>query len=406
MAYVVASVAGVAFFVLSVLLLGVWPRRVLEAETRAMAPEHTLPLTASEARGRAIYGREGCAYCHTQQVRYLHADMTRFGAPTLAWEGRFDYPQLWGTRRIGPDLGRESGSRTDDWQFGHLFAPRAIAPLSVMPAYRALFDRAPDRPTGEGRDLVAYLATLGRARELAAPEGEVRARAACQCDDDEMAQMAFGAESVSAHPARARRTGDVPDLPAAGDRAAGARLFADHCVGCHGANGAGDGPGAAGLRPRPSDLSAHRYSSRRLAESLWNGVAGTSMPGWRDHSVDHLSALAEFVRGLSAAAAEAPPPAAGANDPGARVYAEHCVQCHGERGGGDGFLAAALPIAPTNFRSQQASQAASTRAVTNGIDGTPMAPWASQLSPAEIAAVAQFVRGFYDGGAPRGGGRP
>ena len=87
MAYLVASVAGVAFFVMSVVLLGVWPRRVLEAETRAMAPDHALALTASETRGRAIYGREGCAYCHTQQVRYLHADMTRFGAP---FRMRFD----------------------------------------------------------------------------------------------------------------------------------------------------------------------------------------------------------------------------------------------------------------------------------------------------------------------------
>ena len=106
MAYLVASVAGVAFFAMSVALLGVWPGRVLEAQSRAMAPEHVLALTASEQRGREIYGREGCAYCHTQQIRYLHTDMLRFGAPTLAWETRFDYPHLWGTRRIGPDLAR------------------------------------------------------------------------------------------------------------------------------------------------------------------------------------------------------------------------------------------------------------------------------------------------------------
>ena len=111
MSYVVASVGGVAFFVMSVALLGVWPQRVLEAETRAMSPEHPLGSTESERRGRAIYGREGCAYCHTQQIRYLHTDMSRFGAPTLAWETRLDYPHLWGTRRIGPDLSRAGGTR-------------------------------------------------------------------------------------------------------------------------------------------------------------------------------------------------------------------------------------------------------------------------------------------------------
>ena len=82
----VAAVAGVAFFVMSVALLGVWPGRVLDRQVRAMSPERALGLTVSEERGRTIYGREGCAYCHTQQIRFVHADMRRFGAPTLAWE--------------------------------------------------------------------------------------------------------------------------------------------------------------------------------------------------------------------------------------------------------------------------------------------------------------------------------
>jgi len=82
MAYLAASVAGVAFFIMSVALLGIWPGRVLERQVRAMSPEHPLGLTVSEERGRAIYSREGCAYCYTQQVRYVHADVMRFGAPT------------------------------------------------------------------------------------------------------------------------------------------------------------------------------------------------------------------------------------------------------------------------------------------------------------------------------------
>jgi len=172
MSYVVASVAGIAFFVMSVALLGVWPTRVLEEQTRLMSPEKPLGLSASAQRGRAIYGREGCAYCHTQQIRYLHSDMQRFGAPTLAWETRLDYPHLWGTRRIGPDLTRAGGTRTSDWHYTHLFSPRSVVPDSVMPAYRALFDGAPTQPRQEARDLVTYLETLGRARELAGPEGE------------------------------------------------------------------------------------------------------------------------------------------------------------------------------------------------------------------------------------------
>ena len=82
--YLVASVAGVAFFVMSVVLLGLWPGRVLEDQSRRMSPPSPLGLTVAEQRGREIYAREGCAYCHTQQIRYLPADIERFGAPTLA----------------------------------------------------------------------------------------------------------------------------------------------------------------------------------------------------------------------------------------------------------------------------------------------------------------------------------
>ena len=32
--------------------------------------------------------------------------------------------------------------------------------------------------------------------------------------------------------------------------------------------------------------------------------------------------------------------------------------------------------------------------------GTPMAPWAGELSEAELSAVAYYVRTFYAGGAP------
>ena len=81
-----------------------------------------------------------------------------------------------------------------------------------MPAYPWLFGGRADRPRQEARDLVAYLETLGRARELAAPEGEARAREACNCPDDEMALMAFDG-ALNAHPARTRRTHEAPPLP-------------------------------------------------------------------------------------------------------------------------------------------------------------------------------------------------
>ena len=397
MSYLVASVAGVLFFAMSVALLGIWPGRVLEDETRAMSPAHPLALSVSEQRGRVIYGREGCAYCHTQQVRYLHSDMARFGAPTLAWETRFDYPHLWGTRRIGPDLAREGATHSEDWHFSHLYAPRTLVADSVMPAYPSLFDGSADRPRQEARDLVAYLDTLGRARELAGPEGEAHARAACNCPNDEMALMAFHAAALNGNPARARRQGAVPKLAATGDLARGQQLYLQNCASCHGLRGEADGPGAGALHPQPANLAGHEYTVDHLGHVLWNGVAGTAMQAWRDISPEDLAALAQAVRGFHVAQQEPTLPANIA-DLGAHVYTANCVQCHGERGAGDGSAVGELRIVPADFRGSRPSLAESLRALRNGVDGTPMAPWTGRLSEAELSAVAYYVRGFFQGG--------
>ena len=394
MAYLAASIAGVAFFIMSVALLGMWPGRVLERQVRAMSPERPLGLTVSEERGRAIYGREGCAYCHTQQVRFVHADVHRFGAPTLAWETRFDFPHLWGTRRIGPDLARAGSVRTDDWHYAHLFAPRSVVAESVMPSYAWLFDQAPDRPTQRARDLVAYLQTLGRARELAGPEGEARARKRCDCPDDEMSQMAF-ASPINASPARTRKGSDVPAFPTDVDEGRGRMVYAVNCASCHGPDGRGDGPGAASLLPAPTDLAAHEYTTARVADALWNGVDGTAMPAWRDHSVDDLAAIARVVQGFHAGQdPDVPENLVGL---GERVYTANCVQCHGRDGRGDGSAAAELSIAPTNFRIQQPTLSQSLRALRDGVRGTRMAPWTGRLSEPEIVAVANHVRRFFEG---------
>ncbi len=373
MSYVVAAIAGIAFFVMSVSLLGVWPGRVLAEQTAAMAPEAPLGLTLAEERGRAVYAREGCAYCHTQQIRYTDADIERFGSPTLAWETRFDYPHLWGTRRIGPDLARAAGTRTADWHYAHLYAPRSVVPLSVMPPYAALFDGSPDRPRQEARDLVA--------------------------------NMAFDAPLLNAHPGRTRPRGGAPMLAVAEADTAGRALWADHCAGCHGEAGRGDGPASSWLRPAPPDLTSREYTLERLSDILWNGIAGTSMPAWRDQSPQKLAALAAVVREF-AAPAETPTPTAAQLAAGERAYVENCAECHGDGGRGDGFAADELPIAPTDFGGERPGLEASLNVLRNGIDGTSMAPWTDRLDDAEMLAVAHYIREFFDESGVSAGGNP
>jgi len=148
------------------------------------------------------------------------------------------------------------------------------------------------------------------------------------------------------------------------------------------------------LLPRPANLAEHEYSQDRLSFALWNGIAGTAMPAWRDLPLGDLASLAGFVRGLYAERREPNLPAQ-VLESGALVYADHCSQCHGARGAGDGSAVSELRILPASFAGARPSLAVSLRALRNGVEGTPMAPWTGKLSEAELSAVAYYVRGFY-----------
>lgn len=392
MSYVVASIAGVVFFVLSVSLLGLLPRQALEQQSVAMAPSAPLAYTPAESRGRDVYAREGCAYCHSQQVRYTEADMARFGAPTLAWEGRLEYPHMLGTRRIGPDLSRAGNTRTTDWQYAHLFAPRAVVAASVMPSYSQLFDGSATEPKRDARDLIAYLDSLGRARELAYPEGDAFARAAAP--ENRWAQMSVDAPMLNAHPARTRPRGNAPVLASEGDLELGMQIWQNNCASCHGEQAQGDGAASQWLEPQPKNLAVRQYSRTMLADILWNGVHGSSMPAWRELSEMQRSAVASAVQSFSQTQQETNDPTLLAD--GATVYTRHCAECHGDNGAGDGFAAAQLPIAPTDFRGVRATLAQRVKIMETGVAGTSMAPWTDRLSGQEINAVAHYVGSFFN----------
>lgn len=159
--------------------------------------EQLRPYTAQELRGRDIYIREGCVYCHTQQTRPkgFGADQERnWGRPSVPQDYAYDNPHLLGTMRTGPDL-LNIGARqpSEDWHLIHLYRPEATSPGSIMPAYPWLFeikqkynmeihrargDRVVPVPsdyvpedkvvvaTQEALDLVAYLLSLDRTYPL------------------------------------------------------------------------------------------------------------------------------------------------------------------------------------------------------------------------------------------------
>jgi mono/diheme cytochrome c family protein len=73
-----------------------------------------------------------------------------------------------------------------------------------------------------------------------------------------------------------------PIAPTAESIAAGALAYEATCSGCHGVTGAGDGPIAAGLSVRPSDLSTHVpfHTDAELYAFITRGISGTPMPGF------------------------------------------------------------------------------------------------------------------------------
>jgi cytochrome c oxidase cbb3-type subunit 2 len=181
----VASAAVVYGFL--AIVIGVVPGIVMSG---TKAGPGVLPLDAAAARGREVYVAEGCAYCHTQQVRPLAQDRV-FGRPSTAGDYAFSTPALLGTERNGPDLSTIGSRQPNDvWQFIHLYQPRAVVAESIMPSFRWLF-RIKDRaargdvvvqvppgyaPRGKvvvatqaARDLVTYLKSLKQAPLPSAP---------------------------------------------------------------------------------------------------------------------------------------------------------------------------------------------------------------------------------------------
>jgi cytochrome c oxidase cbb3-type subunit 2 len=152
------------------------------------------PYTGSELEGRQVYIREGCLYCHSQQIRggNWNADLKRGWGIRRSHPVDYihDAPQLLGTMRTGPDLSNIGVRQSSvDWHLKHLYNPQITSPGSIMPPYPWLFQRVtvegaanpramdlPDEhaptdgrqvvPTREALDLVAYLVGLRQDYEI------------------------------------------------------------------------------------------------------------------------------------------------------------------------------------------------------------------------------------------------
>jgi hypothetical protein len=113
--------------------------------------------------GRKVYVGEACWHCHSQFVRPVSRESERWGPVAQTWEyqNTLQRPVLFGTRRVGPDLSRESARRSNDWHAAHFFHPKSANSWSVMPDYPWLFDGDASKPNKRGLALITYMQWLG-----------------------------------------------------------------------------------------------------------------------------------------------------------------------------------------------------------------------------------------------------
>jgi cytochrome c oxidase cbb3-type subunit 2 len=108
-------------------------------------------------QGAEVYRAQGCAACHTQQVRPRTEgnDLDRgFGnRRTVSTDYMLDRPPQLGSIRLGPDLANFGLRKTTNdvgWIYTHLLAPSAIVEKSKMPPYAYLFEQRPIANGGAG----------------------------------------------------------------------------------------------------------------------------------------------------------------------------------------------------------------------------------------------------------------
>ncbi len=222
---------------------------------------------------------------------------------------------------------------------------------------------------------------------------------------------------------------------------AGAAIYTQHCVTCHGPEGKGNGPAAALLDPQPRNFTRGLFKFKTsvpeempfdddLYRTITHGIPAGGMPSYKDLTPFERWALVAHVKSLSKWILDdgrvlehfkrspsetrlklpAPPEAAKADlAKGKHLYQSKigCVACHGPEGRGDGPAAATLvdvfdrPIrVPDIERGEVTFKAGSRpqdiyRVLVSGMAGTPMPSFASVLNEEDRWDLAHYIASLY-----------
>ncbi len=215
---------------------------------------------------------------------------------------------------------------------------------------------------------------------------------------------------VSAHV----RPGAAAPVTAIATAADGKTIFAARCAACHQANGSGNGP----YPPLAGNADVLTAETATLIATVLNGRTGPiqvsgktysgTMPAWKDQlSNDEIAAVLTYVRSAwsNGAAAVSADQVALLRKPtapsGAQIFVARCAACHQSNGQGT----SAYPPLDGNPHVAAGDPKEIIATIVNGRSGElvvngktyngKMPTWKGQLSNADIAAVATFVRGAW-----------
>lgn len=412
-------VAGIGFFYVAVLIQGIIPSIMPSTNlpvvnsARTGLPIRVTDYTPLEKRGREVYIREGCWYCHSQYIRPVTKEDRRWGPVSLPGEYVYDQPQMLSTRRIGPDLWRVGRRYGDDWHAAHYWNPREVVPDSIMPRFPWLFeepagDEVPQL-NADGKALVAYLQRLGT------KIGDWR--------ETFISTRLIGGVALQATSGQI----EAEQIPL------GLEVYQRRCAGCHGENGDGNGPAARFLDPKPRDFTTGIFkfrstqggpnslpSDQDLFITITHGLWGTAMPAWYNIPPDERLAVIQYIKTFSDRWQEEQvnEPIVVSREPaidraglerGKRTYEQICARCHGEHGKGDGPLANTLtntwgdPVRPANFTLPAGVPGGVKlghnsrhifETVMTGVGGTPMPAFSQTFSADETWDIVHYVQSF------------
>ncbi len=406
-------IAGISFFFLAVIIQGILPSILPQTYDPTVTDANvgqTIQVTAYtplEQKGRHVYIREGCWYCHSQFVRPVTGEDLRWGPISQAGEYVYDQPHMLGTRRIGPDLTRVGRKYGDDWQAAHHWNPREVVPDSIMPRFPWLFNKSDGKSTPklneDGLALVAYLQRLGTSI------GDWRETFVATRFTAGAALQSSGAEKSEELVPR------------------GKQVYLRRCVGCHGEKGDGKGPSARFLNPKPRDFTSGIFKFRStvgdanslpsdedLFITISHGLWGTAMPPWYDISAQERLAVIQYIKtfsdrwqkekpGVAIHIPVEPPVTVQSIASGHKTFGMTCSPCHGTEGQGAPGNALSDTwgdrIHPANFTLPAGTPGGVKlghdgqhifKTITTGIGGTPMPSFANVLTPAQIWDIIHY----------------